>query len=378
MTRHPAIEFKRNVERRVEPVAGLRYLRAMTFRLVLGLFCAISVQGAHRWVYTTPSSQVELIRYRLDNETGELTEKKSIPLGAKPAVMTVGPQETVLYIGFREAKSVGAYQINPRTGELRSLGKVGVGVSPSYISTDRQRKVLFLASYSGGKVLTVPLQRNGALSATPPQVIETRERAHAILIDRGNRFVYVPHTRPERIFGFRFDGARLQALEPPETATPVGYGPRHLQFHPNNKWLFVGNEQGDSLSSYRFNADHGSLKRMQTLSTLPDAGLRNSTSDVQLTTDGRFAFVANRGHNSIAMISIDQQSGRMKSLGQQAVGTVVRSLSVTPGDKFLLVAGQANGLLGVHAIQQNGQLKFLRNYEAGPKLWWVVNVRSSD
>lgn len=341
------------------------------------LVTSITQALADRWVFTSSSKSPAVIRYLMDDETGRLTGKKSIPMPDVPRAMTTDPNHQTLYIAFREKASIGAFHIT-KDGNLEPLGLVKVGALASYVSVDRDSKVLLSAYYSTGQTMVHRLTKNLGIDKEDPQVISTIERAHAVQADQSNRFVYVPHTRPESIFGFRLNpkSLRLTPLKPPVTKTPTGYGPRHLQFHPNGEWLFVDNEQGDSLSSYRINRQSGALSPIHTQSTLPDGwDGRNSTSDFQITADGRFAYVANRGHNSVAMIAINSKNGRMKSLGQHPTGAVSRSLAITPNDKFLLVAGQSNGVLSVHSIDaKTGQLKLVENHEAAPALWWVLTI----
>jgi len=336
---------------------------------------------ADRWVYASSSQSPELIRYRLNTESGALSDRTSIAMPDAPRGLATDAEHKTLYIAFRAKKSIGAFRIQP-DGGLDPLGLVEVGALASYLAVDRRSKVIFSAYYQTGRVMVHRLQPNLAIDPENVQVISTAERAHAVQVDQSNKFVYVPHTRPESIFGFRFDqkNSRLTPLNPPTTKTPSGYGPRHLHFHPGGKWLLVDNEAGDSLSSYRINRKSGALTAIQTQTTLP-AGWegRNSTSDFQITPDGRFAYVANRGHNSVAMIAINSNNGRMTSLGQHPTGAIVRSLAITPNGKFLLVAGQSDGVLSVHSIAaKTGLLKQVGSHETAPALWWVLTIPASD
>lgn len=355
---------------------AMRSLRPLAVFLIL---CSLVADlTADRWVFTSPSQSKELLRFRFNDQSGQLTERTAIPMAGNPFVMTTDQTGDILYVSFRGPESIGAFRINRKTGGLTPVGTRTIDETPAYLFVDKERRVLFSAYYRAGLTMVHRLDRNGAVSSAEPQIIKTAERAHSVMIDKSNRFVYVPHTRPESIFGFRYDptGRNLQPLNPPITKTPLGFGPRHLQFHPNGRHLFVDNEQGDSLTCYSIDRNTGTLRSRQTVSTIPaDWTQNNSTSDFQITSDGRFAYVCNRGHNSLAMIAIDPKTGQMKSLGQQPIGEVVRSISIPPGDRFVIVGGTVTGQLAVHAINpQNGKLTFRGKYEAGPRIWWVLNV----
>ena len=58
-------------------------------------------------------------------------------------------------------------------------------------------------------------------------------------------------------------------------------------------------------------------------STLPDGyANRNSNAQIRITTSGRFVYVTNRGHDSIAMFAIDPKTGRLATLGQASTEAV--------------------------------------------------------
>src|SRR5205814_8029683 len=52
--------------------------------------------------------------------------------------------------------------------------------------------------------------------------------------------------------------------------TPPGSGPRHFAFHPNGRFVYVINEIKCTLSTFSWDAAHGAMKELQTVSTLPD------------------------------------------------------------------------------------------------------------
>ena len=139
-------------------------------------------------------------------------------------------------------------------------------------------------------------------------------------------------------------------------------------------------EAGDSIGVFEVQAKTGSLRHIQTESTLPTDfdGDRNATARCEMTADGRFVYVANRGHDSIACFAINQKTGRVTSLGQAATEQTPRSFTIEPGGRFLYAAGQGSGRIAAFRIQKDGTLKRFATYDSGPVSWWAIAVDVPD
>ena len=191
------------------------------------------------------------------------------------------------------------------------------------------------------------LDKQGRISREPLQTIPTAEKAHGVAIDSKDRFVFVPHTGGNRIhqFAFNRDRGRLTALDPPFVARPKGEHPRHIVMHPSDRWAYTSNEAGDSLGVYSVDTKTGRLKSLQTLSSLPadfNKGA-NATARCEMSPDGRFVYVANRGHESIACYAVNQKTGRATSLGQVPTEKTPRSFTIDPTGRYLYAAGESSG-----------------------------------
>src|SRR5436190_12026147 len=145
--------------------------------------------------------------------------------------------------------------------------------------------------------------------------VATAQTAHCAFTDRDNRFVFVPHVTPNAVFQFSLDAATgklTDAGKAPGSAAKAG--PRHLAFHPTQALAFTSDEVGNSITAYRFAADSG-LKPVQTLSTLPaDFKEKNTTAEVKVHPAGKFVWVSNRGHDSLAGFAV-AADGKLSALG---------------------------------------------------------------
>jgi 6-phosphogluconolactonase len=251
---------------------------------------------------------------------------------------------------------------------------------PCYLEIDRTGRYLFSAYYRAGRVTIHPIAEDGTLGAKPIQVLPTAERAHCVLVDRSNRYVFVPHTAgPNLIFQFRLDEdtGMLTPNTLPVLVPDAGVGPRHLCFHPSLDVVYSSNEQGCSATAYTFSTSAGTLTPFQTLSTLPEGyDGDNTCAQIHIHPTGRFLYVSNRGHDSIAMFAIDEATGRLTSLGQQPTEKTPRTFNLDPRGQYLYAAGQGTGRLAAYRVEaQTGSLEPLGTYAVGNNPMWVLPLQ---
>jgi 6-phosphogluconolactonase len=172
------------------------------------------------------------------------------------------------------------------------------------------------------------------------QVIETERTAHCVTIEPAERNVFVPHVAPNAVYQFRFDSRSGRLTEFGRApGGEEGAGPRHLAMHPTNRFAFTSDEQGSSITLYSHDPESG-LKPLKTLSTLPDGFEdRNTTAEVKVHPSGKFAWVSNRGHDSLAGFRFDADSGALTALGQTPTEKTPRSFDIEPQGRFLFSAG---------------------------------------
>jgi 6-phosphogluconolactonase len=334
--------------------------------------------------------------FAIDDE-GRLAREGEAPAAGGPSVMAVGTDRRILYLGSRTGPAITAFRIDPRTGALGATGAAAQRHAPTFLALDRTGRFLLVAYYQGGGAAVFRLAGDGAVAAPSQDWLATATGAHAIATDRSNRFAYVPHIAriqdnvleppknipgPNTIMQFRFDAAsgRLTPNSPPQVAQAALAGPRHYCFHPSLDLAYFSNEQGSSVTSYRVDPENGTLVPVQTISTLP-AGveLRNTCSQIHLTPSGRFLFVGNRGHNSIAGFGVAPDTGFLTPAGHAATEAVPSAFCLDPGGRFLFAAGTASGRLASYRIDVgSGALTPLAVEAVGPRPAAVAAVRIGD
>jgi 6-phosphogluconolactonase len=170
----------------------------------------------------------------------------------------------------------------------------------------------------------------------------------------GNERVLVADLGLDKILLYRLaEDGRLTPNEPASASAPAGAGPRHIAFGRSGRFVYVNNEMGSSVTAYRYDPGSGAMTQLQTLSTLPEGADRkgNSTAEIAVHPSGRFCYVSNRGHNSIAVFKVDPQSGKLTAAGHAPTGgKTPRSFGIDPAGQFLLAANQGSDTVVVFRI----------------------------
>ena len=334
--------------------------------------------------------------FQMNPATGALAQVGLFANDSNPSWLAFDPSRTHLYaaneIGnFEGAKSgsVSAYSIDRATGHLTRLNTVSShGAGPAHLSVHPSGKYVLVANYEGGTVAVLPIRANGELgSATdikkdagkvgpehaasaPPGsfAISGHEAPHAHMIeaDPSGRFVLVNDLGLDQTLIWKFDAEKgtLTANDPASISLPPGDGPRHFAFHPNHRWMYSLQEEASTMVVYDFDATRGTLAAKQTLSTLPKgfAGT-NFTSEVVVSSDGKFVYAANRLHDTIAVFSIGPQGMLTWRSEVWTRGDYPRSFNIDPTGNFLYVCNQRSDAIATFRVdRETGNLTFTGHY----------------
>ncbi len=211
-------------------------------------------------VYVSNGEDGDIAVMKLDPETGDMKIVDKVPAGPNVKHMALSPDHKFLYASIRsEPFSVVTYLINPDTGNLSQLSRVLLPYNMAYISVDQTGRFLFLVSYTDAKIEVNPIGLDGIVKSEPVQVISTGPNPHSILVDRSNQFVYVPHLGNDQIKQFLFNETTgvLTPNDPEAVYTKEGSGPRHFDFSPNNRFVYVSNEMDGIVYSYELDNGTG-------------------------------------------------------------------------------------------------------------------------
>jgi 6-phosphogluconolactonase len=378
------------------PVRASSRRRFLTVAGLSGLGLALSRRGSARdlisqnaellvyvGTYTTGKSE-GIYRYRFNLSSGEL-KLAGTTRSTNPSFLSLSPDERYLYAvnevdQFAGAKTgaVSAFAVDQRTGALRLLNQQSsLGTSPCHVAVDAHARFILAANYGTGNVSVFTVQRDGSLGPTadmhqdhgsgPNLQRQEGPHAHCIVLDRTNQFAYLCDLGTDRIMIFRFDNrsGKLLAAEQPFVELKPGDGPRHFAIHPTGAYAFVINELHSSVTTFARDERKGSLTPVRTLSTLPaDFMGANTGAEIDVSTDGRFVYCSNRGHDSIAIFAFNQKNGLIAAGHEKTRGRAPRNFCIDPSGRFMLAANQnSDNLVVFRRDEDTGRLSLTSQVE---------------
>lgn len=278
-----------------------------------------------------------------------------------------------LYVSSANPNAVTVFRVQNET--LQPLQSVSVPAKPSYLTIDPSGRFLLASYFTTGQVSVHRIVGEGRLSNEPVQLLSVDERAHGVAVAPSGKFVFVPHTRPNVISQFRLDShsGRLSPNTPAKLQRSENTGPRHLWFHPHARFVYGSDEQASRISMYVMDTETGTLSHQQSVSSLPEGYKgKATTSHVEVHPSGKFAYIANRVHNSVAVFDIDQATGLLTLRQHIDTESMPRSFAVSPDGRTLVAAGQRSGNLVSYKIADDGQLTKAATVAVGASPWWVT------
>jgi 6-phosphogluconolactonase len=336
--------------------------------------------------------------FQIDAITAALTQLQIVDDIRNPTWLAVNPAQTRLYAvseidnyqGTRNGAVV-SYAIDNSSLQIKRLSAVGSGgTTPTHASVHPSGKFVFVANYGGGNVAVFPVGPDGALGEAtdirpsvgqrhharaaddPPGQFAVSDHdgphLHMVAPDPSGQFVIANDAGLDLTLVWRFDAqaGRLLPADVPVIAAPSGSAPRHFIFHPGGRLFYNLYEHDAKVAVYDYDASRGGLKLKQVVSSLPPkfAG-SNLSSELAITADGRFLYVANRLHNAVAVFSV-ADDGQLRSVSETWVhADSPRSLTIDPSGAFLYSCNQrGDSITSFHLNATTGALLFTGRFES--------------
>ncbi len=310
---------------------------------------------------------------RLDLARGALSQIGVAAESENPSFLALHPSGKFLYavnevasFGDEKNGAVSAFAVDPADGRLTLLNQqASGGGGPCHLVVDRDGRHALVANYGGGSVACLPIGDDGRLAPRSSFIqhrgssVNARRQsaphAHSINLDQENRFAVAADLGLDKLLVYRFDAGRglLTPHDPPSAAVAPGAGPRHFAFHPSGRYAYVINEMNLTVTAFGYDGQRGVLSPLQTIATVPDDAPRSglSTAEVRVHPSGKFLYGSNRGHDSIVVFGIDQDTGRLTHVENEPTrGRTPRNFFIEPGGKYLLAENQASDTVVVFRI----------------------------
>lgn len=342
--------------------------------------------------YGASATTQELVAVRFHMAEGKLQAApvERVPLGIQAAPVVLHPQHPRMYVAsLRAAPERGNRLLtftlgkDGRLQEQRHTHPLQHG--SAYLSLDRTGRFLLSASYFSGHVDIYRLDSQGFPERLTHTTYEGRNKAHSIRTSRDNRFAYIPYVKEHNgLQQYAFDAkrGRLIAQTPARAEVPEGAGPRHVAYHPNQPFVYFSNEQHLGATAYRIGRN-GALRLLGACDPgeqKPAAGV--AASDIVITRDGRYVFVAVRDFAAGKVDAIHRYAvetgGNLRHLGHVAADAIPWGLELSPDGRLLLVTAAQGETLTAFSIGKQGQLTRAASIRWGKMIRDIAVVPPTD
>jgi 6-phosphogluconolactonase len=315
--------------------------------------------------YTDKTSSKGIYAFDFDPATGKLIPRGLAAQSANPSWVVIHPDGKFAYAANESGKQsmISAFSIDAKAAKLALLNQLPAqGEDPCHLAFDKTGKYLFAANYTSGDVTVFPILPDGKLGAPTANVKDqgalgpNKERqegphAHWVGASSDNRFLYVSDLGLDRVLIYNFDASKGTLSPGSATIAPSpGTGPRHVAFSQNHKFAYVLGEMSSAVTV--FSMDGRTPQLIQEISALPkEFSGRKEAAEIALDPSGKWLFTSNRGHDSIAVFSVDPVKGTLtRSTILPTGGQEPRHFALDPTGQFLLAENQNSNTIGVFRI----------------------------
>jgi len=330
--------------------------------LAAGAFAACG--GAKQIGYIGASSGIQpnaLKIVEVDAETGAIAVRGTLPV-ANATYIAVNRARTRLYTSLADRSvpkgpngGVAVYALDPSGCTPVLLEKLATGhPAPCHLSLSPDEKKLVFAEYGRGTAGWVDLKADGTFKKEtlkgivsedptgPNKPRQDRPHCHCARVTPDGKYICIVDLGTDRV---KIYSAATGAFVRDVITTPAGAGPRHIAFHPNGHFAFLLFELENYVTSYRY-AD-GHFTPIQQLKLTPeDFTAFSKAAAIKLSEDASELYCSNRGHESLAVFSVNAETGTIARRGIIKLdGSFPWDFEVLPGGKVFAVGFQKDGAL---------------------------------
>lgn len=249
------------------------------------------------------------------------------------------------------------------------------GASPAYIGINKEKKLLYTANYHTGVLAVISYDDQGQLTlldqvkhenkALGPRPEQAGAHPHYFDETPGGHLVSCDLGQ-DRVDFYGFDGQKLTHLASYQNED--GFGSRHLAFSPDGKYFYVAGELSSQVNAVKFDEENWMFRSLATYSTIPESwDQHNGAAAIRLSSDGKFLYVSNRGHDSIAVFAVLPNQALKLVQRVSTFGEFPRDFNWDAEEKYVVAANQNSNNATLYQRQSDGTLTPLEKDIAIPE-----------
>nr|WP_263325112.1 lactonase family protein [Neobacillus sp. Marseille-Q6967] len=316
-----------------------------------------------------------IYKFSLNTAEGKITNVEVAAELENPTYLNLSDDRKYLYAVTKEGDNggVAAFAVD-NEGKLNFINsEVLAGSPPCHVSVDNNNRYVFSANYHRGSVESHLLKEDGSVlpaasvikheGPAGPDPRQDKPHTHYAGLTPDEKYLVVIELGIDALITYKVkEDATLEKVN----LLPLkgGSGPRHITFHPNGIFAYIMTEFSSEVIVLKYHDENGHFTEQQYISTLPSGFTENNQgSAIHISSDGRFVYAGNRGHNSIAVFRVEQQTGELSFVEHVSTeGDWPRDFVLDPTEKFLVASNQESSNLVLFSRDEGtGKLTLLES-----------------
>jgi 6-phosphogluconolactonase len=321
--------------------------------------------------YTKGNSE-GIYTFLFDAENGKIDEIKLAAKLDNPTYVAISKDNRYLYsIASNGSQGgVAAFSLNCTTGDLQEINQETTeGPNPCHVQLDSKRQILLASNYHRGTITAYTLNNeNGQVNGNPSvmghkgETPEQQPHTHYASFTPDEKFIVVVDLGIDQLLTYVLTDQTLQKVS--QLELEHGSGPRHLVFHPSGKFAYIMTEYSSEVIVLQYDDENGTFSELQSISTIPaDFTDNNQGSAIHISSDGRYIYAGNRGHNSIAVFAVDETTGSLTFVERvSSKGDWPRDFALDPSEKYIISSNQESENLVIYKRDpESGKLTLMQS-----------------
>lgn len=312
-----------------------------------------------------------------DPNSGEMSNEGLVYEAPNPTFLTISKDGSRVYTVDRNdtISMITAHNWNAQTRKLEFINQQStVGSSPCHVVLNRAGTLVVANNCGSGSLAVFRIRDDGGIESDPDffqhegsSVVPGRQdgpMSHFSAFSKNDAFLYSNDLGIDKVLSYPISQNGDVGKEEVALNLDAGDGPRHLEFHPTKPWVFIVSELSGTIISALVKED-GTFEFIDKASTLPaDWDGHIQCADIHVSNDGRFVYASNRGHDTIAILTIDE-NGNLELIDNQLTGgDWPRNFAFSPDGNFLLAANRNTNNVVVFKVDKETGLLTQTEFEA--------------
>lgn len=320
--------------------------------------------------------------FEVDDATGAFAERGVVAASPDPIYMTPSKNGAFLYVAQRVNGRGGVAVYRTDSGTLTKVAEYeAADTVPCHIALSPDGTKLGFAEYRNGTAGYFDVTDDGRLSGPAASVKHAMEGAgankerqdaphcHCAVFSPDNKRLCICDLGMDKVFAYNITPEGLVEDESAGFTALPGDGPRHLVFHPNDRFAYLVNELAGTVTALEYSDAEG-FTEIDTYRTLPqDFHFFSKAAAIKISPDGNFVLASNRGHDSIAVFRINAETGALERKNIcRLSGEFPRDFEFVPGGKFILLGHKMSDEVAMYTFDaHSGSIKICGEVHAMPK-----------